>query len=81
MTKEEGKDPLSISHAKELFDAANNSFDNKLMCRMLLTKGTKSGTTKGGVTAAVDADLWQVTQFSGSLNNGFSLQVERVSHS
>jgi hypothetical protein len=81
MTKDAGKDPLSISHAKELFDAAKDAFENRLMCRLLLTKGTKSGTTKGGVTAAADGDLWQVTDFEGSLDGGFSLRIERVSHS
>lgn len=78
MTKEEGRDPLSISHAKELFEAAKDSFENQLFCRMLLTKGTKSGITKGGVTAAADGDLWQVTDFSGSVENGFYMVVQRV---
>ena len=78
MTKESGREPLSISHAKELYDAAQDAFENKLFCRMMLTKGTKSGTTKGGITAAVDGDLWQVSAFTGSLESGFSIVVQRV---
>ena len=81
MTKDAGRDSLSISHAKELHDAAHEIFSNRISCRMMLTKGTKSGVTKGGITSAVDQDFWMVTEFSGSLEAGFSLLFKRVPHS
>lgn len=78
MTMDNGHSSLSISHAKELYEAAQDVYVNKLYCRMMLTKGTKSGTTKGGVMAAVDGDLWMVTEYSGSVDSGFSLVFKRV---
>jgi hypothetical protein len=80
MTGENGYSSLSISHAKELYEAAKDVYVNKLYCRMMLTKGTNSGTTKGGVTAAVDGDFWMVTKFSGAIDSGVSLVIERVSN-
>ncbi|OEE61308.1 hypothetical protein A1OK_21185 [Enterovibrio norvegicus FF-454] len=81
MTKENGKGHISIRHAKELYDAARDAYVNKLLCHMMLTKGTKSGIPKGGVSAAVDGDFWMVTEFTGSIDSGFSILFERVSES
>ena len=78
MSKSLGHEPLSISHSRELFDAVSESFTNKLKCRMMLVKGTKFGTTKGGVKAAADGHLWQVTEFSGSVEEGYAFKVERI---
>jgi hypothetical protein len=81
MTKYNGISSLSISHAKELYEAAQDVSVNKLFCRVMLTKGTKFGTTKGGVSAAVDGDFWMVTEFNGAVDSGFSLMLERVPNS
>lgn len=78
MLKDAGHDPLSVSHSKELFEAVSESFSNGLKCRILLVKGTKFGTTKGGVKAAPDSHFWQVTELSGSVEEGYSFRVERI---
>lgn len=78
MSKSTGHDPLSVSHSKELFDAVSDSYANNLKCRMLLVKGTKFGTTQGGIKAAADGHLWNVTELKGSVENGYSFKVERV---
>ncbi|MET0106188.1 MAG: hypothetical protein ABW072_13750 [Sedimenticola sp.] len=78
MSKSLGHDPLSISHCKELFDAVSDSFTNNLKCRILLVKGTKFGTTKGGIKAAADGHFWKVTELTGSCDKGYSFKVERV---
>ncbi|MFS1526131.1 hypothetical protein ACL7TT_18845 [Microbulbifer sp. 2304DJ12-6] len=78
MSKGLGHAPLSVSHSKELFRAASDAHDKSLMCRMLLLKGTKSGTTSGGIMAAADEHFWQVTAIEGCVENGYSFQVKRV---
>ena len=78
MSKAEGKEPLSISHAKELFSAVTDSYNNKLRNRLLLVKGTKFGTTKGNIKAGADGDFWEVTELTGSVDLGFSFVLKRV---
>lgn len=78
MTIELGRDPLSVSHSKELFNAAEDAYKNKLNCQILLVKGTKFGKTKGPVKAAVEGHFWQVTELIGDVPNGYELKIERV---
>lgn len=78
MSKSLGNDPLSISHSKELYDAVSDSYANNLKCNLLLVKGTKFGTTKGGIKAAADGHRWQVTELNGSVDQGYSFKVVRV---
>lgn len=78
MSKSEGKEPLSISHAKELFSAVTDSYNNKLRNRLLLVKGTKFGTTQGNIKAGADGDFWEVTELTGSVDLGFSFILTRV---
>ncbi len=78
LTKEQGVATLSISHAQELFDAVSESFCKSLKCRLLIVKGTKFGTTKGGIKAAADEGHWQVKAFNGTVANGFDFTLERV---
>jgi hypothetical protein len=73
-----GHKALTVSHSKELFEAARDAYTNELKCRMLLVKGSKYGTTKGGIKAAVDGDIWQLSEFNGSVENGYSFKAERV---
>jgi hypothetical protein len=74
----DGKSPLAMKHAEELYAAASTALEAQLKCRLLLVKGAKHGTTRDGVKAAVDADDWQVTKLSGSVASGFSFSLERV---
>ncbi len=67
-----------IRHAQELFIAVENMHSNGIPCRLLLEKGTKYGTTPGGIRAAVDEDSWMVTKLSGDVANGFHFVLERV---
>lgn len=78
MSKTLGHESLSVSHSKELFDAVSDSYTNNLKCRMLLVKGTKFGTTQGGIKAAADGHPWEVTELKGSVENGYAFKVERV---
>ncbi|MDO6713455.1 hypothetical protein Q4567_22235 [Aliiglaciecola sp. 2_MG-2023] len=78
MSKSLGHDPLSISHSKELFEAASTSYKEKLRCRVLLVKGTKFGRTSAPIKAAADGHFWQVTVLKGSVENGYSFYIERV---
>lgn len=77
-SKEQGDATLSISHAQELFDAISESFNKGLKCRLLIVKGTKFGTTTGGIKAAADEGYWQVKAFSGSVAKGYGFTLERV---
>lgn len=74
----DGEAALTVSHAKELFDAVNQAFETNLKCRLLLLKGTKYGTSTGGVKGAVDGDHWIVRQVSGTVDEGFEFILERV---
>jgi hypothetical protein len=73
-----GDDPNTVTHSKELFEAVMDAYANKLKCRMLLVKGTKYGSTKGGVKASIDGDIWQITDFHGNVENGYYFNAERV---
>lgn len=72
-----GDAAMTVSHAKELYNAISETFTLKNKCRLMLVKGTKNGTTKGGIVAAPDLDLWIVREFTGSLTNGFSFVLEK----
>ena len=67
-----------IRNAQELFDAVQDAYSRELKCEVLLEKGTKYGTTSGGVRAAVDGDKWTVTEFSGNVATGFQFVLTRV---
>ncbi|WP_261858240.1 hypothetical protein [Photobacterium sanguinicancri] len=73
-----GDASLTVSHAKELFDAISVTYTNNEYCKLLIVKGTKYGTDKGGVKAVMDPDLWQATSFSGSVEGGFEFQLDRT---
>ncbi len=67
-----------IRHTQQLFDAVKDAYSNGLKCQLLLEKGTRYGTTPGGVRAAVDGDSWMVTELSGDVASGFQFFLERV---
>ena len=74
----EGDAHQTIRHSQELYDAVKRAYEENIKCRLLLVKGTKYGTTKGGVKAAVDGDSWIVTEFAGSVNDGYGFTLERT---
>ena len=74
----DGEAALTVSHAKELYEAINQAFDTDLKCRLMLLKGTKYGTSKGGVKAAVDGDYWVVKEVSGTVVDGFEFILVRT---
>ncbi|TRX52748.1 hypothetical protein [Thalassomonas sp. M1454] len=78
LSKELGDASLTVSHGKELYDAAKQTFMNGDYCRLLLVKGTKYGTSSGGVKAVIDNDLWKFSKFEGSVDRGFDFVLERV---
>ena len=78
LSKENGDSALNISLGQELFDAATDSYNTSLKCRLLLVKGTKFGQTEGGTKAAADGDYWQITKLSGSVATGFGFTLERI---
>lgn len=67
-----------IRHAQVFYNAVEGALSDKMPCRLLLEKGTKHGTTPGGVRGAVDGDTWMVTELSGDVENGFQFVLERV---
>jgi hypothetical protein len=67
-----------IRHAQGLYDAVEDAYSNGLMCLLMLEKGTRYGTTPGGVRAAVDGDSWIVKDLSGDVSSGFVFVLERV---
>ena len=78
VTESEGDSPQRIRHAQELFDVVEDAHSNGLKCRLMLEKGTKYGTTPGGVKAAVDGNSWLVTELKGTVADGFNFILERV---
>ncbi len=44
----------------------------------MLVKGTKYGTTQGGVKATVDGDHWLVSELPGNVSDGFEIVLVRV---
>jgi len=73
-----GDAALTVSHAKELYDAVQQAFEINLKCKLLLLTGTKYGTTKGGVKAAIDGDYWVVKEVSGTVAEGFEFILVRT---
>ncbi len=78
MTKELGHEPLSISHSKELFEAVTDAFSRSIECYVILVKGTKFGTSKGGVKAGYDSHLWIVEELEGSVEEGYEFNLTRI---
>ena len=72
-----GDTSLTIGHGKELFDAVQELFLNKSFCRLLLVRGTKNAAKPGVIKATMDHDLWLVSSFEGSIDNGFKFRLER----
>ncbi len=77
LSTENGDAALTVSHGKELFEAAQETYKSKAYCKLLLVRGTKYGTDSGGVRAVMDHDLWKFTKFNGSLEAGFEFVIER----
>jgi len=73
-----GDSPPRIRHAQGLYDAVEDAFSHELKCQLMLKKGTRYGTTPGGVRAAVDGDSWIVKELSGDVSSGFVFVLERV---
>jgi len=73
-----GDASLTVSHGKELFDAIKTTYESNCYCHLLILKGTKYGTEKGGVKAVMDADLWHVTSLMGSVESGFEFKLEHI---
>ena len=78
MSKALGHSAQSVSHSKELLEAVSESYSKKLKCQLLLVRGTKFGTTTTGIRSAVDGNYWQVTEFAGTVELGYSFKLERV---
>lgn len=72
-----GHEPLSISHSKELFEAVRDAFSQSLECYVILVKGTKFGTSKGGIRAGYDHHLWIVDELDGSVEKGYEFKLFR----
>jgi hypothetical protein len=77
-SKTGGDSPARIRHALALFDAVADAHSTQAKCQLLIVKGTKYGTTKGGIRAAVDGDSWVVTKLAGDVPNGFHFRLERT---
>lgn len=67
-----------IRKAQELFDGIKDALSNGLKCQLMLEKGTKYGTTPGGIKAAVEGNSWLVTELNGTVADGFNFILERV---
>lgn len=78
LSKDLGDAPATVRHGDELFEVVSETLRDKSLCKVLLVKGTKYGTSSGGVRAAMDNDLWQCTSFSGTVELGFEFVLERV---
>lgn len=78
MSIELGHDPLSISHSKELFEAVRDAFSQSLECYVILVKGTKFGTSKGGIKAGHDDHFWIVESLGGTVENGYEFKLCRI---
>lgn len=78
LSENDGASPQTIKHSEELFNAVKHAYEAKLRSQLLLVKGTKSGTSEGGVKAAVDGDGWVVREMSGSVERGYEFVLERT---
>lgn len=68
----------TLRHSRELFDTARAAHAQNTSCRLLLLKGTKNGTTPGGVKSALDDGIWRVTRVDGSVEQGYEFRLERI---
>lgn len=78
LTINEGVSAQTIRHAKELLNAIEHAYSDKMKCRLLLVRGTKYGTSEGKVRAALDGNPWLVEQFSGTVETGFQFTLVRT---
>jgi len=69
---------LRVRHAQELLDAINLAHSKGMKCKLLLLRGTKYGTTKGGIKSAVDPGDWVVDKVSGNVSSGFEFILMRA---
>jgi hypothetical protein len=77
LSTSKGDHGLRVRHAQELLDAVTRAYREQLTCRLLLLRGTKYGTTKGGIHAAVDPGSWSVSEVSGDVETGFQFRLVR----
>ena len=77
LSVERGDHGLRVRHAQELLDGVSQAKAHGMKCRLLLLRGTKYGTTKGGIHAAVDPGDWVVQSHSGDVQNGFQFSLRR----
>ena len=73
-----GDEPQTVRHSQQLFDAVSEIHSESSKCKLLLSKGTKYGSSTGGVRGAVDSDLWIVKELSGDVGVGFGFVLVRV---
>ena len=78
VSKAVGESQVRVRHAQQLFDAVTDAYATKMKCQLLIAKGTRYGTTTGGVRAAIDGDAWIVTEISGDVPSGFHFRLERT---
>ncbi len=78
MSRDADHKALTVSHSRELFDAASEAYSKGLKCRVLLVKGTKFGTTEGGIRAAADGHFWKVVEITGNVEDGYCFRAERT---
>ena len=74
-----GDNGLTVRHAQELLDAVSQAYSSKMKCGLLLLRGTRSGTTKGGIKSAADPGHWVVDELSGDVCDGFNFKLSRIS--
>jgi len=75
----EGDSAITVRHANELYEAVSLVFLTDKRCRLMVLKGTKYGSTSGGIVAAIDSDNWRVKQLEGNVADGFEFTLIRVS--
>ena len=78
VSKAGGDSPARVRHAQALFDAVEDAHSTQAKCQLLIVKGTKYGTTTGGIRAAVDGDHWIVKSVSGDVSRGFEFELVRT---
>jgi hypothetical protein len=74
-----GHHPNTIRHAQQLLDAVLETSRDDKDCKVLLVKGTKSGTTRGGTRAAIEGNYWKVKHVQGTVADGFDFLIFRQS--
>ena len=67
LSVEQGDHGLRVRHAQERLDGISQAKAHGMKCRLLLLRGTKNGTTKGGIHAAGDPGYWVVDEVSGDV--------------